>query len=142
MYSEARDHERVECGEITRWHQSISCPRLSLSHPRLSHSLTPCSLNIDFAWLCDGCDHLEHCIGTSQGTCLATGCFCSVSIYKLHLEKTGRFLCHYVILCLLLLLLCQSREKNVSAVPVAPHIFSQPLSSCRAYHGFSKPCVQ
>ena len=114
---------------------------ITLSHPRLSHSLTPCSLNIDFAWLCDGCDHLEHCIGTSQGTCLATGCFCSVSIYKLHLEKTGRFLCHYVILCLLLLLLCQSREKNVSAVPVAPHIFSQPLSSCRAYHGFSKPCA-
>ena len=34
------------------------------------------------------------------------------------------------------------REKNVSAVPMAPHIFSQPLSSCLAYHGFSKQCPQ
>ena len=87
-------------------HQLVSCPRLS-------HPLTPCSLNIDFAWLCNGWDHLEHCIGTSQGTCLATVCFCSISIYKLHLEKTRRVLCHYIILCLLLQLLCHSEEKKL-----------------------------
>ena len=46
MYSEARDHEREECGEINKM-SPVSCPRLS-------HPLTPCSLNIDFAWLCNG----------------------------------------------------------------------------------------
>ena len=57
---------------------------------------------------------------------------------SLGIARTGCvWLCCYM-LCLLLWLLCQPGGNNVSAVPAAPHIFFQPLSSHLAYHGFSK----
>ena len=47
MYSEARDHERVECGEIKKMAPVSLLPQvITPSHPMFS--------NIDFAWLCNG----------------------------------------------------------------------------------------
>ena len=38
---------------------------------------------------------------------------------------------------------CASQERiNVSALPIAPRVSFQPLSSCLAYPGFSKRCEQ
>ena len=37
---------------------------------------------------------------------------------------------------------CASQKRiNMSAVPIAPHMFFQPLSSHLAYPGFSKQCI-
>ena len=38
--------------------------------------------------------------GVSIGTCLTTGHFYSVSIYKLYLEKPRKVVCIYVVLCM------------------------------------------
>ena len=46
-----------------------------LSHPTLSRPLTPCSVNNDFAWLCNDWDHLLHCTCASWRTHLVTDCF-------------------------------------------------------------------
>ena len=73
---------------------------------------------------------------------LATGYFCSVSIYKLYLETPWRTVCGYAVLCY-----CHGRwasheRIDVSAVPMAPRVYFQPLSSCIAYPGFSEQCEQ
>ena len=46
------------------------------------------------------------------------------------------------IVCLLMWLLHSQERLNVSAVPRAPQVFSQPLSWHLAYTGFSKQCKQ
>ena len=48
-------------GKLTRWHPS--------------GSLALCSLNNDFAQLCNSSDRLEHCTRVSRGTRLVTGYF-------------------------------------------------------------------
>ena len=46
-----------------------------LFSPMLSCPLTPCSVNNDFAQLCNSWNHLWHCAWTSWGTHLVTGYF-------------------------------------------------------------------
>ena len=85
-------------GKLTRWHWS--------------GSLTLCSVNNDFAWLCNGWDHLCHCTCTSWCIHLATGYFGSVNIYKLHLAKPWIVVSGCVMLYLVLWLLLQPGENN------------------------------
>ena len=75
---------------------------------------------------------------------LATGYVCSVSKYKLHLEKPGRVVCSYVVWCYVCCYgCCASQERrHVSAVPRAPCIFLQPLSLRLTYHVFRQQCAQ
>ena len=48
----------------------------------------------------------------------------------------------YGYLMVMLWLLCQPGENNVSAFPMAPWVFFQPLSSSLAYPGLNKQCEQ
>ena len=57
------------CGEMNKM------VPIRLSLPTLSYSLTPCSVNIDFAQLCKSWDFLWHYAYTSQGTFLVMGYF-------------------------------------------------------------------
>ena len=53
-------------------------------------------------------------------------------------------MCHYVVLCYICFCGCFASQKriNVSAVPMTPPVFFQPLSSRLAYPGFTKYCEQ
>ena len=117
---------------------------LRLSQPTLTRPLIPHSVNNDFAWLCNSSDHLQHWACALRGTRLATGYFCSVRIYELHPEQPCRAVCIYVMLTYVCCYsCCTSQERtHVSAVPMAPWIFFQPLSLHLAYHGFSEQCAQ
>lgn len=78
-------------------------------------ALAPHFVNTQF---CHRQDHLEHCVCTSQGTRLALGYLCSVSLCKLHPEKPLR-LHRGCIVLLRLLELCplgQSREERTQRV--------------------------
>ena len=50
--------------------------------------------------------------------------------------------CRYVVLCYICFCGCCASQKriNVSAVPMTPPVFFQPLSSLLAYSGFTKYC--
>ena len=174
-------NEKRDSGEINEM------APVRLSCPMLSWPLTPCSVNNDFAQLCNSWNHLYHCTCTSQSTCLNMGyfsyigstwkspggCVCvhtgattmkalAAAALGLHWNNTlvmlyevMLWLCCYYIMVILWLLLqplhkprerlyygsCASQERRkVSAVPMAPCVFFQPLSSSLAYPGFSKQC--
>ena len=114
-----------------------------LSHPTLWHPPTLCSVNNDFAQLCNGWDCLWY-VGQWVLTCLTTGYFYSISIYKLYLEKPRKVVCIYVVLCYVCYYGCRASQErlNASAVPRAPLIFFPSLSSHLAYHGFSEQRTQ
>ena len=64
-----------------------------------------------------------------------------------HAPSPGKALEGCVWLCCVMYVCCcgcrVSQERiNVSAVPMDPRIFFQPLSSRLAYHGFSEQCEQ
>ena len=130
-------------------------------------TLAPCFVNNDCVTgeITYSTVHVYHKIlDWSQATLCSTPVW--ASLWKpwllLHQGYTGAIswvcytrLCYgsvMVMLWLLLWLLCQSGERlcygchasqekiNVSAVPVAPWVSFQPLSSCLAYPGFSKQC--
>ena len=75
-------------------------------------------------------------------------------IYELHPEEVAAYQCCLMtlsvesamkgdnIVCLLIWLLHSQERINVSAVPRAPQVFSQPLSWHLAYTGLSKQCKQ
>ena len=69
----------VTCGEIN------SMVPVRHAHPTLSHPLTPCSVNNDFAWLCNDWAHLLQCTCASWSTHLVTDC----SVYELRHESPG-----------------------------------------------------
>ena len=131
-----------------------------LSHPTGCHS---CPMFYKL-WLCNSWDHLQHCACASWGICLVMGFVqytCMSFIMKaqapatlgLHWSNIMVMLCevmlwlHYGYVLVMLWLLCQPGERlcygyhsnqeriNMSAVPVAPQIFFQPLSSHLAYPG-------
>ena len=117
-----------------------------LSRPTLSRPLSRCSVNNDFELLCNW-DHVAEITYSTaharpRATRLATGYFCSVSIYKLHLEKPWMVVvCGYVVLlCYVCCYGCCTRQEriNASAVLTDPRIFFQPLNSCFVCHGFSR----
>jgi len=62
---------------------------------------------------------------------------CAVHPRERHLEKPGRVVCSSVVLCYVrCYLCCASQERgNVSAVPMAPRVFFQPLSSALPTQG-------
>lgn len=75
----------------------------------------------------------------SWGIRLATGYFCSVSVYNFHSERPGGC----VLCCVCCDGGCTSQERiNPSAAATAPYIFFQPFSSPLAYYGFSEQCLQ
>lgn len=65
------------------------------------------------------------------------GLLCEVHLRDRHLEKPGRVVCSSVVLCYVWCYLCCASQKrrNVSAVPMAPRVFCQSLSSRLAYPG-------
>ena len=101
---------------------------------------------------------------------LGHGLLCAVGVCELHLKKKKHW--HYCCItavwvgsamsgddtvCLMLWLLCQPGERlccvrlcydccpemrNVSAVPMAPGVFFQPISLHFVYHGFDDQCPQ
>ena len=118
-------------------------------------SLALCSVNNDFAWLCNSWDHLQHCACPSWGTLLVMSypvhhaCMSSTmkalaaAALELHWSDTMVMLCE-VMLWRLPQLLRQPRKKlcygchasqeriNICAVPMASRVFFQPLSSSLA----------
>lgn len=124
---EARDPERVECGEITKMMP------VRLSHPILSQPLAPCSVNNDVT-LCHSRDHLWLCTCASRGTHLVAGYLCGTPVQA----SSGKALksCVHLccaVLCLLLQLLRHPGE-NASI-----------FSSCRPWSLLPasqlKPCL-
>ena len=80
---------------IIPWGWKIPWRRKRLTTPIFSagqfHGVTVCG-GVTKSWtgLSDFHMYLQHCARASQSTRLATGYFCYVSIYKLHLEKSWR----------------------------------------------------
>ena len=107
------------CGEINKMEP------VRLSCPTLSCPLAPCSVNNDFAWLCNSWAHLQHCACTSWGTRLVTSypmhyaCMSSTlkalaaAALELHWSDTRVMLCE-VMLWRLLQLTCQpGKNKHI-----------------------------
>ena len=70
----------------------------------------------------------------------------AVSVGSIMVAVSARreVVCSYVVLCYFSCYSCCASQKriHVSAVPMAPQVFFQPLSSCLAYPGLSQQCRQ
>ena len=105
----------------------VECGESKLAKMACSGSLAPHFLNND-------CVSAETIYSTARGTHLVTGYF----VWYIRVSSTWKSpegLC-VVMLCYG----CRTSEEriNSSAVPMAPRIFFQPLSSSFVYRGFSK----
>ena len=78
--------------KLTRWNPTLSCP------------LAPCSVNNDFAQLCNIFDCLWHCACASQSTCLVTG-YC-VTVKALAAAAFGSHWSDMIMLYEVMLWLC------------------------------------
>ena len=159
------ENHHVLCVEINK---TVS---VRPSHPRISHPLTPCSTSNDCSQLFNSWDCLWHYTSTSQSAHLVAGYFVQLASMGTVWESFAAALgLHWgsimVMFCEVMLWLCYgyvmavataaesagerlcygrhaSQERiNLSAVPTAPRVFFQPLSSSLAYPGFSKQCGQ
>lgn len=137
--SQKSGSETVVVGKLTRWHSQTLSPHALTSSPL--QILKTMTLNSRVT------DHVAELTYSTAHACpqdtrLATGSFCSVSIYKLHLEEPSIVVvCGYVVL--LCYGCCTRQERiNASAVLTDPRIFFQPLSSCSVCRGFSEQWAQ